>query len=131
MYTYWKSKINTKGLYLKDGSGLSRSNAVGAGHFCELLYQMSKSKNYASFNATLPIVGESGTVSGLCKNTSAQGRIRAKSGTMSRIKSYSGYAETISGRKLGFAIIINNFTCSNSTTVDQIEKLLISMIKIP
>ncbi|MBU2019426.1 MAG: D-alanyl-D-alanine carboxypeptidase [Bacteroidetes bacterium] len=131
LYKFWQSKIDTKGLYLKDGSGLSRSNAVAAAHFCELLAQMSKSINYANFKASLPIAGQTGTISSLCKNTPAQGRIFAKSGTMSRIKSYAGYAETLTGKKLGFAIIINNFNCSSSTTVNEIEKLMVAMVKIP
>ena len=131
MYLHWKNKISKTGLYLKDGSGLSRSNAVSANHFCELLYQMSLSKNAAVFKSSLPVVGISGTVAGMCKGTIAQGRIHAKSGTMNRTKSYAGYLETLSGKKMAFSISVNNFNCSNSTTVEQIEKLMVEMVKYP
>ena len=90
---------------------------------------MSKGKNAVLYKKTLPIAGESGTVSSLCKGTVAQGRVYAKSGTMNRIKSYSGYIDALSGKKLAFAIIVNNFTCSSSTTTEQIEKLLVEIVK--
>ena len=52
------------------------------------------------FFSTLPIAGESGTLKSLCKGQSGQGRIFAKSGTMSGIKSYSGYVHSSSGKKI-------------------------------
>ena len=129
LYLYWKEKISTKGLYIKDGSGLSRSNAISADHFCDLLIQMHRSKNGSNFKNTLPTVGESGTVAGMCKGTPAQGRVKAKSGTMNRIKSYAGYATTLTGKNLAFAIVVNNYNCSNSATTEQIEKLMVAMVK--
>jgi serine-type D-Ala-D-Ala carboxypeptidase/endopeptidase (penicillin-binding protein 4) len=124
---FWTSKINLSGCHVTDGSGLSRSNAVSAAHFCELLRYMSQSKTAKAFYETLPVSGESGTLSGICKNQVAQGRIHAKSGTINRIKAYAGYVESKSGKKIAFAIIINNFNCSSSYTVEQIEKVFNAM----
>lgn len=127
MNQYWNTRINTSGLYLKDGSGLSRSNGISAEHFCSLLNYMHNSKNKDVFKATLPIAGISGTLSDVCRNQAAQGRVFAKSGTMSRIKSYAGYVETKSGKKLAFAIIFNNYNCSNSYLMNKIEKFMNTM----
>ena len=124
---FWRSKIDLTGMYIKDGSGLSRSNAISAKHFCNLLIQMSKSPNYAAFLSTLPLAGCSGTLSGVCKNQLGHGRIRAKSGTMNRVKSYSGYVESTSGKKIAFTIIVNNFNCSSSEVVNQMEKIFNTM----
>ena len=124
---YWQSKFDLTGLYIKDGSGLSRSNAISSRHFCNLLSEMSKSVNYTDFLSTLPVAGCSGTLSGVCKNQLGHGRVRAKSGTMSRIKSYSGYVDSSSGKKIAFAIIVNNFNCSSSVVVDQMEKIFNTM----
>lgn len=124
---YWSSRINTNGLYLKDGSGLSRSNAISADHFCQMLKYMSTSKDFADFYATLPVAGVSGTLSDVCENQAGEKRVHAKSGTMKRIKSYAGYVETKSGKKLCFAIIINNYNCSNEATLDRIEKVMNAM----
>jgi len=124
---YWKSKINLNGFYLKDGSGLSRSNAISAKHFCDLLTAMSKSVNYLDFKSTLPIAGVCGTLTDVCSNQLGQGRVVAKSGTMNRIKAYSGYVDSISGKKIAFAIIVNNFNCSSNEVVQEMEKIFNAM----
>jgi len=108
---------------IKDGSGLSRSNAISARHFCDLLQEMYKSSNYADFLSTLPLAGCSGTLSDVCKNQLGHGRIKAKSGTLNRVKAYSGYVDSESGKKIAFAIIVNNFNSSSSVVVDQMEKI--------
>ena len=120
---FWNKKIDFTGLYIKDGSGLSRSNAISSSHFCSLLEFMYTSPNYKDYLSTLPLAGCSGTLSGVCINQMGHGKIRAKSGTMNRVKAYSGYVDSDSGKKIAFAIIINNFNCSSSTVVDQMEKV--------
>lgn len=125
---FWSNKIDFKGLYIKDGSGLSRSNAISAKHFCSLLNEMYKSFNYKDFLSTLPLAGCSGTLSGVCKNQLGHGKIRAKSGTLNRVKAYSGYIDSDSGKKIAFALIVNNFNCSSSYVVEQMEKVFNVMV---
>jgi D-alanyl-D-alanine carboxypeptidase/D-alanyl-D-alanine-endopeptidase (penicillin-binding protein 4) len=43
---------------------------------------------------------------------------------MNRIKSYAGYVESTSGRRIAFAIIVTNFSCSNDVTLAKIEKVM-------
>jgi len=117
-------KISQQGFYLNDGSGLSRSNGISARHFCHLLEYMYHSKSYSVFEKTLPIAGKSGTLSSLCSGQIGQGRIYAKSGTMNRIKSYSGYVKTKSGKTVAFGFIVNNFSCSSSELTKKMEVVL-------
>lgn len=124
MQNYWSERINTKGLYITDGSGLSRSNGISAQHFINLLVYMKKSNNYTNYLSTLPTSGISGTLRNFCKNQSGHGKIHAKSGSIARVKSYAGYIETRSGRLIAFAVIINNFDGSSSSAKKEIEKLL-------
>ena len=119
---YWSDKIATQGIRLTDGSGLSRNNAVSASHFTALLKYM-REKGEKEFEKTLPIAGKSGTLASVCKGQAAEGRLIAKSGTMSRIKSYAGYVNTKSGKQLAFAIIVNNHTNSSAALVKQMEPL--------
>ena len=59
---YWSDKFSTKGLYITDGSGLSRSNAINASHLCSLLkYMYSESDHYDDFFNSLAIAGKTGT----------------------------------------------------------------------
>lgn len=124
---YWKGKINTDGLNLTDGSGLSRSNSVSARNFCSLLNYMYFSKNQDAFLSTLPVSGQSGTLTYFCKGQCSEGKIQAKSGTMKRVKSYAGYVSTTSGKKLTFALIVNNYSCSNSAMMKKMESLMNAM----
>jgi serine-type D-Ala-D-Ala carboxypeptidase/endopeptidase (penicillin-binding protein 4) len=125
---YWESKIGS-GFYITDGSGLSRNNAVSAYHFAQLLKYMKNSNQYAEFKKTLPVAGKSGTLSSVCKGQAAAGRIFAKSGTMNRIKAYSGYVETSSGKNLAFAIIVNNHSIPSADLVKKMEAVFNAMAK--
>lgn len=121
---FWNDKINSSNLVLNDGSGLSRLNAISARHFCDLLKYMSNSKNYDDFKSTLPVAGKNGTISTLCKGGSGEGRIFAKSGTLNNTKSYAGYIESATGKKIAFAIIVNDFNCSSSEIKTKMETIL-------
>lgn len=124
---YLSKYMNTSGLTIADGSGLSRFNAVSAYHFTQLLRFMKKSKYYKSFYNSLPIAGKSGTLSSIGKGTYIQGKLRAKSGTMSRVKSYAGYVKSKSGKNLAFAIISNNHTCSANVIKGYMQQIMVSI----
>lgn len=125
---FWAAKgIDTKGMYVTDGSGLSRFDAVSAKHLVDILLYMQKSKNASTFEKSLPVAGKSGTLSHLCKGTKAQGNLTAKSGTMQRVKSYAGYVTTKSGKKLAFTMIVNNFNCTTRQMEKKLEKLMVAM----
>jgi serine-type D-Ala-D-Ala carboxypeptidase/endopeptidase (penicillin-binding protein 4) len=130
MEEWVKTKIDNKGLYLKDGSGLSRSTAMSAHHLCEILKWANAASISKDFRSTLPVAGVSGTVKGLCKNQAASGRFYAKSGTMSRVKSYAGYIDCASGKKIAVALIVNNFNCTSSKLVENMEPIFNALAKM-
>jgi serine-type D-Ala-D-Ala carboxypeptidase/endopeptidase (penicillin-binding protein 4) len=130
LISYWTGKIPVYGMFLKDGSGLSRSNAISPRHFCDLLKYMTGSKNFDSYYSTLPVAGVSGTLSSVCKNQPGEGRVHAKSGTMNRIKSYSGYVDALSGKRIAFSFIVNNYNCPADAVVDRMEKVFNGMVYV-
>ena len=121
---FWAPKIDISGMILKDGSGLSRSNAISANHFCQLLTYMYKSKNFNNFKETFPVAGKSGTIASLCKGQVGEGRIFAKSGTISKVKAYAGYVYSKSGKKFAFSFTVNNYNGTSSDLHQKIEKVL-------
>lgn len=121
---YWSKKFNTSGMHVNDGSGLSRSNAISAANYVDLLKAMHASKNAERFKASLPVSGTSGTMRNICKGQAGHGRILAKSGSMTRIKSYAGYVNSSSGKKLAFALIVNNQSCSNSVLRQRMQNVM-------
>ncbi len=126
---YWKNKgLLSTGFYMNDGSGLSRSNAVSAEHLVEVLTYMKKKSKYSkTFYSSLPTAGKTGTLKSIGRKTKIQGNLRAKSGTMTRIKSYAGYVKSASGKNLCFAIIVNNHTCNGFQIKKKLEKIMVSL----
>lgn len=125
---FWKKKgMDTKGLSLNDGSGLSRNNSVSAKQLCFVLKYMYNSKNYRDFNNSLTMCGGIGTMANMCAKTAAWKNARGKSGTIRRVKSYSGYVKSKSGREIAFAGILNNFTCSSNEAKNEIEKFIVAL----
>ncbi|MCG8575566.1 MAG: D-alanyl-D-alanine carboxypeptidase/D-alanyl-D-alanine-endopeptidase [Flavobacteriales bacterium] len=124
---YWKNKIDASGLFMTDGSGLSRSNAVSAHFLVDLLVFMSNTKSADGFKESLALAGKRGTMSGIGRGTAAEGRVFGKSGTMTRMKSYAGYVDTKNGKRLAYAMIINNYNCSTSQVTKYFKALMVKM----
>jgi D-alanyl-D-alanine carboxypeptidase/D-alanyl-D-alanine-endopeptidase (penicillin-binding protein 4) len=121
---FWKDTINLDGFEINDGCGLSRSNSISAAHFCILLRYMYTSANGISYKNTLPIAGKTGTAKSLCKGDVGEGRIFAKSGSMQGVKSYAGYIDSTTGKKIAFAITVNDFSCTGNQLTIRMEKIL-------
>ena len=79
------------------------------------------------FLNTLPVAGQTGTLAYFCKGQCSEGKIMAKSGTMRRIKSYAGYVNTVSGKRLAFALIVTNYSCSNNAIMKKMELVMNAM----
>lgn len=128
--SFWASKgLPVDELIMQDGSGLSPTNAVSARFLVSLLQYMDKSKYRNAFRASLPIAGKSGTLRGFLKDSILAGKLIAKSGSASRVKSYAGYIER-NGKSYTFAIIVNNPGAYNmQATTKKIEELLIQSTK--
>jgi D-alanyl-D-alanine carboxypeptidase/D-alanyl-D-alanine-endopeptidase (penicillin-binding protein 4) len=126
---FWSSKkMDTGGLFLHDGSGLSRFNGITSKQLAFVLsYMKNKTKHFESFKNTLPEAGKSGTMRRMGKDTDAEGRVFAKSGTMSRVSSYAGYVTTLKGKTLIFSIITNNFNCGFTEMKEKYEKIMVRM----
>ncbi len=76
-----------------DGSGLSRQNLAAPVTLVSLLKLMRSSPNYSQFYASLPTGGVSGTLRNRFGNTVVQGRVHAKTGTLTGVRALSGYLE--------------------------------------
>jgi len=128
--SFWKSKgFPVDQLFQSDGSGLSPTNAISAEFFVKLLtYMKTESNNTDAFYNSLPISGESGTLKNFLAKSSLQSKVHAKSGTISRVKSYTGYIE-LTDRTLVFAVLVNNANGSSKEVTKLIENLLLQSAK--
>ncbi len=127
---FWKARmIDLSSAFLCDGSGLAPQNAIPADVFVRLLAYMSQVSIYKEdFLATLPVAGESGTLSGFLKDTSLHGKVQAKSGTTSRIKSYAGYMSIPGKGNFVFCVIVNNGAGKARVVQREIECFLVNLV---
>ncbi|MDR3309654.1 MAG: D-alanyl-D-alanine carboxypeptidase/D-alanyl-D-alanine-endopeptidase [Tannerella sp.] len=120
-------KINASPLWMFDGSGLAPTDKVTARFLCDLLcYMATKSPVSSSFVESLPLAGVEGTVRTTLQGSALQGKVRLKSGSMSRVRSYAGYI-TAADRRYVVAIVVNNFSCRQSQVKPAIEQLLLAL----
>jgi D-alanyl-D-alanine carboxypeptidase/D-alanyl-D-alanine-endopeptidase (penicillin-binding protein 4) len=128
---FWKDKgLDVTGFFMNDGSGLSRFNAITASQMCGILnYMKTKSIYSADFYQSLPLAGN-GTLTAFNAENFPNNCLRAKSGSMTRVRCYAGYLTTDSGRQLSFAVMLNNFSCSMSEATRKIEELLMELRKL-
>ena len=126
---FWKKRgLNPGGMNIYDGSGLSKYNTVTTKQMAAILmYMKTKSKNTEVFYNSIPTVGKEGTVKYMCKATSAENNMHAKSGSIRNVRAYAGYVTTKSGRDVAFSIIINNFNCKSKLARKKMEKVLVAI----
>ncbi|MHB9147421.1 MAG: D-alanyl-D-alanine carboxypeptidase, partial [Candidatus Amoebophilus sp.] len=120
--------IDTTGIFLHDGSGLSRYNSITTKQLVDILCYMKNSKNFDAFYHSLPIAGETGTLKELFTKAPLKGNLKAKTGGMKRVLSYTGYCTTISGTEIAFSLIVNNYNGTPKELKQQIEKLLTALV---
>ena len=114
----------------RDGSGLSRYDYVSADALIGLLTYMWRDPAHAeSFQATLPVSGLSGTLAGRMKGTPAAGRVRAKTGTMSNVRSVCGYVTTREGEPLAFAMLANDFRIPAAEIDALMDRALLALVQ--
>jgi D-alanyl-D-alanine carboxypeptidase/D-alanyl-D-alanine-endopeptidase (penicillin-binding protein 4) len=95
---------------LVDGSGLSRRDHVSPHDVVDLLRSMDESPLAAPFEASLPVMGRTGTLSDRLRSDVARGRCHAKTGTLSDVSALAGFCDTIHGRRVAFAFMMNHMT---------------------
>ena len=120
--------IDGRGAVVADGSGLSRYTYLTAGTLVEVLIRMYRNPEHrARIMAALPVAGRDGTLRRRLVGTAAEGVVRAKTGSMSRVRALAGYVETADGRPLAFAILANNFSAPAAEVTRVIDEAVATL----
>lgn len=124
-----KAGVDVEGMFIVDGSGLSRVNSINSAGICTLLkFMNNKGRYFTDFLNSLPDAGREGTLKKYFKDEGFNSSMKAKSGSMTRVKSYAGYLNTKSGKTLIFSMIVNNFTCPPARVNQLFEEVLKEVI---
>lgn len=105
-----KNGVDTRGMVIVDGSGLSRNNQVSPTQLVQILTAAYKDPAISSlYEEALPVGGLSGTLKHRLGSRDIIGKVKAKTGSMHGVSSLSGYVEAHDGEVLVFSIIVNDF----------------------
>lgn len=113
---------------LSDGSGLSRMNLLSATLLVRVLAKMAgDARAFPDFEATLPVGGMDGSLASRFKGTAAEGNVKAKTGTLTGVRSLSGYVTSRDHERFVFSIVSNHFT-SGSASVDAVADEAVALV---
>jgi serine-type D-Ala-D-Ala carboxypeptidase/endopeptidase (penicillin-binding protein 4) len=110
-----------------DGSGLSRRDTLSAETVLAVLRHMHDASGASPFVTALPLAGVDGTLSERMKSTPGAGNVRAKTGTMSNIRSMAGYVKTRDGETLAFVAIVNNFEGTGAAANQALDAIAVRL----
>ena len=102
-----KVKADTSQLAYADGSGLSTLDRATARSQVQLLSYAHKSPWGPWLHASLPVAGDSETLSRRMRNTPAEGNLHAKTGTTNDVVALAGYVTAVNGEVLAFSFLYN------------------------
>ena len=121
---------------LESGAGGGNGDRVTARATVQLLVAMMRRPDFAAYEAALPVLGVDGTlVDAVRPDSPARGKVRAKTGIygdadllngrmLLRSKSMAGYLTTERGRRVVFAIFLNDLPLARGATPDREGKTL-------
>ena len=93
---------------IRDGSGLSRGDRIAPRAVVDLLTQMRRDPVAgAPFDASLAVMGRTGTLARRLRGTPAAGNCHAKTGTLDGVSSLAGYCAVPGTPPLAFALMMN------------------------
>lgn len=104
----WGAK--PEGAAVRDGSGLSRHDYVSPETLVRVLAAIRGDSAFQVFYDALPIAGVDGTLERRMRGTPAEGNVHAKTGSVDKARSLSGYATTADGHLVIFSALCNNWT---------------------
>jgi D-alanyl-D-alanine carboxypeptidase/D-alanyl-D-alanine-endopeptidase (penicillin-binding protein 4) len=110
-----------------DGSGLSRRNAVAPDALVAVLQRMYDPSGASPWMNALPAAGREGTLDSRLRGTPAENNVRAKTGTMSNIRTMAGYVRTRDGETAAFAVMADHFEGSGSAAIEAIDRIVVQL----
>jgi serine-type D-Ala-D-Ala carboxypeptidase/endopeptidase (penicillin-binding protein 4) len=83
------------------------------------------------YRDALPRSGESGTLANRMKDTVAAQRVWAKTGSMSNVRTLSGYLMTLDNEPIAFSFMANGFRVPASQIDATMDEALVRLVKFP
>jgi serine-type D-Ala-D-Ala carboxypeptidase/endopeptidase (penicillin-binding protein 4) len=122
-----KAGVDSMDIRMVDGSGLSTQNLLTPGALVRMLSHARTTPWADAFHAAMPQPGRPGTLQS--RLTDMEGRLWAKTGTLTNVAALAGYVTNKAGHEIAFAILINASNMPGSSarqSIDQAVRALAS-----
>jgi D-alanyl-D-alanine carboxypeptidase/D-alanyl-D-alanine-endopeptidase (penicillin-binding protein 4) len=113
---------------LRDGSGLSYENRVSARFLTRVVDTGMHSFRFGpEYVAALPIAAADGTLAERAEG--AEGKLRAKTGLLTRVTGLSGIARLADGRDAIFSILVNGFRSDAHSAMRAVDAFVAALTR--
>nr|WP_245200166.1 D-alanyl-D-alanine carboxypeptidase/D-alanyl-D-alanine-endopeptidase [Herbaspirillum sp. LeCh32-8] len=100
--------LDTSGLAIENGAGLSRIERVTPALLAGMLAQAYRSPLMPEYVSSMPLVGYDGTMRRRLKTQSVAGQAHIKTGTLNDVRSIAGFVQAASGKSYVVVFLINH-----------------------
>ena len=114
-----RSGIDTNGLIIENGSGLSRKSRISARQMAQLLEAAYRDAYMPEFMSSLSLPGLDGTLATRFRNEDMAGRSHLKTGTLNGVTAIAGYMLNRKGRRLIVVIQQNGARISKGVEIQN------------
>ena len=112
----------TDGITIEDGSGLGRGNQITPKLLVKLLQKVAERDDFASFEASMAVGGETGTLEKRLTDKSVRGKVIAKTGYINGVRSLSGFLFA-GKRRFAFSMLMNGCVYTKQMQDEILETL--------
>ena len=119
--------VNTESLFMRDGSGLARANKAPVSFFGDMLSMMAH-RRFDGVRLCDLMPQAKGRAGNTLKDNPLSDLIVLKSGSMRHVQCFVGYYPANEPR-YAFAVLVNNFTCSQASIREQIGSFLCNLFE--
>jgi D-alanyl-D-alanine carboxypeptidase/D-alanyl-D-alanine-endopeptidase (penicillin-binding protein 4) len=119
--------VDSTAFALSDGSGLSSGNLITPRAFARLLAYMLHHSSGAGFMHAMPRSGERGSLRNRFVDTPLEGRVLAKTGSIFRVQTLTGYIERPGQSPLIFSVMANSYVGRYSGMMAVIDSVVVEM----
>ena len=118
-----------KRINLEDGSGLAPDNLIAPSEFTAFFLRRIRKDGLDRVLDILPHGGEEGYAKSFLKGSPWQDDIWLKSGSVSKVRNYTGIFRAKSGKYYAFAVMVNHFDSTHKEVKQAIERYLSGLMQ--
>lgn len=126
----WNARgLDVSGIYVEDGSGLSRKNRISPKFLGDVFEWMTNNPDKDLFLSMFPRAGKEGTMRNFMKDTPLDGIMATKTGSMRGVQCFAGYILDTSGNPTHvITIMVNAFTCNRDSLKKAIGNYILTKL---